>query len=307
MNEILKIDNLSVSYGSKKALQDISLTVNKGDFIGLLGSNGAGKSTLINSITGLQKNVSGSILFNTEAFNTELQPFACLGFTPQTSVMDYYTTVWDNVMLGLNLAGKRGEEAVTLCNSALEIVGLSDKANELVESLSGGQLQRVQIARAIAHKPYIYILDEPTVGLDAESSERFLSYLKGESERGKTIIISSHDIQLLEMFCEKILFLQSGKLLFWGNLEDFIGKTAQVIEFTVKNKISDSKLIWLKSFNFQIEILNSKSFKVHFSNNEDTILIIQKILKEFDIKDIKIKDKQLRESYLNRVREEVYD
>ena len=157
MDEILKIDNLSVSYGKKKAIHDISLTINKGDFVALLGSNGAGKSTLINSIIGLQKNMSGSILFNTEEFNTTLQPFACLGFTPQTSVMDYYTTVWDNVMLGLNLAGKRGDEAVALCHFSLDIVGLSDKANELVESLSGGQLQRVQIARAIAHKPDIYI------------------------------------------------------------------------------------------------------------------------------------------------------
>lgn len=89
---------------------------------------------------------------------------------------------------------------------ALDVLNLSDKKDKLVDSLSGGQLQRVQLARAIAHKPDFYILDEPTVGLDTESSDRFLSYLKDESNKGKTIIISSHDINLIERFCEKSYF-----------------------------------------------------------------------------------------------------
>lgn len=108
------------------------------------------------------------------------------------------------------------------------------------------------------------------------------------------------------MFCDKILFLQNGKLLFWGRVADFIGKTAQIIEFTVKNTLSPQQFSWLKRFNFQTEIIEPRRFKVHFSDNEDMILIIQTMLEEFDVKDIKIKDKKLRESYLNRVREELY-
>ena len=109
------------------------------------------------------------------------------------------------------------------------------------------------------------------------------------------------------MFCDKILFLQNGKLLFWGRVADFIRKTAQIIEFTVKNTLSSQQFSWLKRFNFQTEIIEPRRFKVHFSDNEDMILIIQTMLEEFDVKDIKIKDKKLRESYLNRVREELYD
>lgn len=106
MTNILKIDAISVSYSNHEALKTISLDIKKGDFIGLLGSNGAGKSTLINTIVGFQEPTLGKVLYNTKAFRDQKHLFSSLGFTPQTSVMDYYTRVWDNVMLGLNLAGK---------------------------------------------------------------------------------------------------------------------------------------------------------------------------------------------------------
>lgn len=222
MNCFLKMNNVSVRYDDVIALKDITLQINKGDFIGLLGSNGAGKSTLINSIVGFQEIYLGEIEYCDKDLIVSSQPFAHLGFTPQTTVIDFYTTVKDNVILGLNLAGKFGKNAEKLCQIALEIVGLADKKNNLVETLSGGQLQRVQIARAIAHNPDFYILDEPTVGLDTESAEKFLMYLKDKSLEGKTIIISSHDINLLEKFCKKILFLQNGSISFFGDMRDFV-------------------------------------------------------------------------------------
>ncbi|MGT2741788.1 metal ABC transporter ATP-binding protein [Streptococcus plurextorum] len=302
---ILKIDDLTVTYGNKIALDNISLEINSGDFIALLGSNGAGKSTFINSILGLQEIKSGIILYNSEMLSNKKQLFSCIGFTPQTSVMDYYTTVWDNVILGLYLAGKKGKEAEYLCQQALSIVGLLEKRNHLVESLSGGQLQRVQIARAIAHKPDIYILDEPTVGLDAESSERFLSYLRSESEKGKTIIISSHDIQLLESYCSKILFLKNGKINFWGNISDFIDNDSYVVEITFNTKLSEEDINWLEKYEIPIKIVDSLICILFVPKSKSLVEIIQDLSTLPEIKDISLKDKHLRDIYLEHVNDEV--
>ncbi|WP_240953991.1 ABC transporter ATP-binding protein [Streptococcus dysgalactiae] len=234
MINVLDIKNLNVSFKSKKALNNINVEINNGDFIGLLGSNGAGKSTFINSITGLQKIDSGEINYSDAIIKNKKLPFSSIGFSPQITVMDFYTTVKDNVILGLNLAGITGKEAENLCEKALKTVFLYEKKDKIVDTLSGGQLQRVQIARAIAHEPSLYILDEPTSGLDAESSEAFLTFLKNEVNNGKTVIISSHDIQLLELFCNKILFIKNGVMEFFGPIEEFLDNDSYEVTLTFK-------------------------------------------------------------------------
>ena len=238
MTWFLKVDDVTVKYEDFVALDSVSIEISKGDFIGLLGSNGAGKSTFINTIVGLQPMYRGSVEYNETELSNKQQPFSNIGFNPQTAVMDFYTTVKDNVILGLNLAGIFGSKADELCMQALDVLNLSDKKDKLVDSLSGGQLQRVQLARAIAHKPDFYILDEPTVGLDTESSDRFLSYLKDESNKGKTIIISSHDINLIERFCEKILFLKNKQISYWGTLEDFVNRTNRKVVFSLDHPLN---------------------------------------------------------------------
>ena len=302
MSYILKATDLTVNYGEKVALDHINLEIGGGEFICLLGSNGAGKSTFINAITGLQKMSHGSIIYNEDYLSNKKQPFASLGFSAQTSVMDYYTTVWDNVILGVNLAGKMGKEANELCRAALNVLGLTSKKDMLVESLSGGQLQRVQIARAIAHKPDIYILDEPTVGLDAESSEKFLNYLKKESESGKTVIISSHDIQLLEMFSDKIIFISNGQLVYYGSLVEFINNSESEIFVKFNSDLTTDQLYWLQNYKFSVDRIDKSSCKFIVPKKTTLLTIIHDLTPLFEIKDISRQENHLRESYLNRVR-----
>ncbi|HEW0745421.1 TPA: ABC transporter ATP-binding protein [Streptococcus pneumoniae] len=301
MNCFLKMNNVSVRYDDVIALKDITLQINKGDFIGLLGSNGAGKSTLINSIVGFQEIYLGEIEYCDKDLIVSSQPFAHLGFTPQTTVIDFYTTVKDNVILGLNLAGKFGKNAEKLCQIALEIVGLADKKNNLVETLSGGQLQRVQIARAIAHNPDFYILDEPTVGLDTESAEKFLMYLKDKSLEGKTIIISSHDINLLEKFCKKILFLQNGSISFFGDMRDFVDNSTIKLNFSMQNRISRYQIEFLENFRFKVHIEDNDSFTIEIPIEENILDVINEVGKACEIKNFSTSKLTLQESYLQRI------
>lgn len=127
MTWFLKVDDVTVKYEDFVALDSVSIEISKGDFIGLLGSNGAGKSTFINTIVGLQPMYRGSVEYNETELSNKQQPFSNIGFNPQTAVMDFYTTVKDNVILGLNLAGIFGSKADELCMQALDVLNLSDK------------------------------------------------------------------------------------------------------------------------------------------------------------------------------------
>jgi ABC-2 type transport system ATP-binding protein len=302
MKNVLRIENLTVKYDVKLALSNVSVEIAAGEFIGLLGSNGAGKSTLINAIIGLQKVSSGKISFNEKYLGNKKQPFCSLGFSPQTQVMDWYTTVWDNVILGLELAGKKQGEAKILCEQALEKVSLLKEKEKIIDTLSGGQQQRVQIARAIAHRPDIYLLDEPTTGLDAESSELLLKHLKEQTQLGKTVIISSHDIQLLEFFCDKILFLRDGKMEFYGEVGQFLEE--EIIEFHMRfrEKITEKQKEWLTNYTFQVGNIEAKTCVIQTTNQMTIIDVIQDLSPMFSIEDISVKKNHLRESYLNKVR-----
>lgn len=302
MDYILNIENLTVKYGDKVALNDVSVLIKSGNFIGLLGSNGAGKSTFINAITGLQKITKGKITYNDRFLRNKKQPFASLGFSPQTQVMDWYTSVWDNVMIGLKLADKKREEVFALCESALKRVSLLEERERIVDTLSGGQQQRVQIARAIAHQPDIYILDEPTTGLDVETSEALLSYLKDQTALGKTVIVSSHDINLLESFCDEIIFLEHGNMEFFGTVDDFIKDENTYFYVTTEEKIDNEQKKWLANYSFPVEYIDEEHWVICAPQKTKLLEIIKDLSPVFLIKDISVKKNRLRDSYLNKVK-----
>ncbi len=306
MNSVIEVNNISVKYGDFIALKNFNLEINQGEFIALLGSNGAGKSTFINSLAGFQKLFQGSIVYN-DAYLREGTPFSTIGFSPQTQVMDWYTTVWDNVMIGLKLSGKNKREANELCSKALKLVSLFNERNKIVDSLSGGQQQRVQIARAIAHNPSIYILDEPTTGLDAESSEELLQFLKDETKNGKIVIMSSHDINLLEKYSDKILFIKKGFIEYYGNIGDFINKDDAndsskyriIVESNLKDKFKKERIENLEGFN--VEVISDTELCVEVFD-QSRITDFLGFLSEYSvINDIYKENVNLRDKYLYKV------
>lgn len=218
---LILINHVSVYYDDFCALHDVTFDIQKGDFIALMGSNGAGKSTFLNTLMGFLSPKEGTIDFNEEKISLR-NPMASIGFSSQKMVMDWYLNVWDNVYLGCSLAGMGGNRAKVLTEKALQRVSLTEKAKKGVDELSGGQQQRVQIGRAIVHEPDLYILDEPTAGLDPDIAENFFAYLWEEHKKGKTIIVSSHDLYLLEKYCNKLLYIEKGNVRYWGGLQEFL-------------------------------------------------------------------------------------
>lgn len=208
-NKVLEIEKLNALYDSGQGVKNINLSVNEGEFIALVGHNGAGKTTIMNSILGL-KEYEGDIKLKYK--------YNDIGYVSQLQVMDWYLNVEDNIYMEQIILDRYNKEENQKIIKLLEVEKILKTS---VEDLSGGQIQRVIVARALLKYPELYILDEPTTSLDIISSENLLEYLKELSKSNKTIIISSHDIELIEKYCERIILIKEGKIKYDGSTEDF--------------------------------------------------------------------------------------
>ncbi|MCF1783297.1 ATP-binding cassette domain-containing protein [Lactobacillus mulieris] len=217
---MITANKLRIGYKTTTVVNDLNFKLEEGKFIALIGANGAGKSTLINTMIGIVKPLAGEI--NWEVETDKKNPFNAVGFSPQSQLIDWYTSVFDNVIQGPLLAGYKMSVAKKQAEFALELLDIVDLKVKPVDHISGGQQQRVQIAREIARKPKIYILDEPTTGLDVETGEKLFRYLQTEVKNGALVLTSSHDLTLLENYADQVLFINEHEQQFFGSLKDFL-------------------------------------------------------------------------------------
>ncbi|USS93776.1 ABC transporter ATP-binding protein [Fructilactobacillus ixorae] len=205
---------------TKPVLSDVQLNLRGGNIYALVGANGAGKSTLINTMIGVLQPISGAISLDLDHLQTPV--FSKIGFCHQFPLVDWFTRVSDNVILGPLLSGKGLKESKEKTNFFLKLLGIYDLRNRAMDHISGGQQQRVQLARELSKAPDIYLLDEPTTGLDVETSEKLFQFLKTRAAEGKLVLISSHDLTLIEEYSNKIIFIDEGKIKFKGEMDKFV-------------------------------------------------------------------------------------
>lgn len=212
---IIRLKNVSFSYDKRVVLQDINLEVYEGDRIGLIGPNGSGKTTLLYIIMGLLKPDRGAVeifgkIRQKEKDFVEVRQKIGLLFQDSDSQL-FCPTVKEDVAFGpLNL-GKSKKETEKIVKETLNILGLQDFEDRVTHKLSGGEKRLVALATIIAMKPTCYLLDEPSAGLDEDTVQRLLNYLRNNAG---TYIVVSHDRNFIESATEKILILEKGKLIF---------------------------------------------------------------------------------------------
>lgn len=224
---LLIADHISYIYSpgtayEKKALDDVSLTINKGEFIGIIGHTGSGKSTLIQHFNGLEKATSGTIYFDGQDiydkdFNMKsLRSRVGLVFQyPEHQLFE--TTVLEDVKFGPKNLGLSKVEVDLRAFEAIKQVGLSEKCyDDSPFELSGGQKRRVAIAGVLAMKPEILILDEPTAGLDPRGRDEILDQIAKLHEEGLTVILVSHSMEDVAKYADRIIAMNSGKVAFDG-------------------------------------------------------------------------------------------
>ncbi|WP_342448903.1 ABC transporter ATP-binding protein [Mameliella alba] len=211
----LCIRNLSVSVEGRGVVQDASLCVPKGEIHGLLGPNGAGKTTLLRTLYRATRPASGRI----EAFGREMDSHShvewaqVLGALVQSAGLLAGLTPRDIVEIGLEAKGLGRGEIRDRLDEALEIVGLTDKADQSADRLSGGELQRCYFAQLLACDPQVYVLDEPTNHLDLHYQLVLLDEVR---RRGRTVLMCLHDLTLAMRYCHKVYLMQSGRIVASG-------------------------------------------------------------------------------------------
>ena len=203
--------------GGQEALGGVSFALEAGEFAFLTGHSGAGKSTLLKLIPAIERPTSGSVIVNGQnvgALKRSAVPYLrrSLGLVFQDQKLLYDRTVYDNVMLPLSFSGQPPREAARRARAALDKVGLlaRERANPI--QLSGGEQQRLAIARAVVNRPAMLVADEPTANLDAESAGRIIDIFVSFHQVGVTLLIATHDQALIERYGKRVLRLVAGKL-----------------------------------------------------------------------------------------------
>jgi phosphonate transport system ATP-binding protein len=226
---MIKLEDVTVIYNNKTlGIKDINLEIEKGEFVGIIGSSGGGKSTLLKTVNLLVKPVKGKVFIDgkeiTDLDITSLRKVRReIGFVFQDYNLVERASVLNNVLMGRlgylssfqSFFSLYKDSDYTLALQALEEVGLEDKVFSRADRLSGGQKQRVAIAKALCQQPQIILADEPVSNLDFKTGEIIMNYFKKINEKQKiTIVINLHDVNLALKYCHRIIALSKGQLLF---------------------------------------------------------------------------------------------
>ncbi|MEK6981182.1 MAG: metal ABC transporter ATP-binding protein [Thermoproteota archaeon] len=229
MLKVVEIDHLTIQYPDVKAIDDVSFTVNQGDFLGIIGPNGAGKSTLFASMLSLNTKYKGTIKF----FGTDIRKsrnyLKEIGYVPQKPIFEknFPATVNDVVKMGLQ---KESDE--NKIDEILQQLWIHELSKKRIGELSGGQQQRVFIAKALVNNPKVLILDEPVTGIDQQSIDLFYSILKElNSKQNITIIWSSHDLDAVNKLANHVACLNR-TLFFHGESDDFFSNDDLVKQYS---------------------------------------------------------------------------
>lgn len=223
---ILTLDNVRKTYRKRDALQGISLQLFPGELLGLFGPNGAGKTTMIRCISGLLKPDSGTISRHSLPTSSVSESNVRLGLVPQNLAIYPDLTVLQNLEVFGRLEGVTGRVLKERIKEVLEWAALTDRIHSLTRTLSGGMQRRLNIACSVLHRPQILLLDEPTVGVDPQSRERIYSMLEELTAQGSALLLTTHQLDEVEMRCDRIVVMDHGLIVAQGTL-------AELVELTV--------------------------------------------------------------------------
>jgi ABC-2 type transport system ATP-binding protein len=211
---MLEVRGLHKRYGDLVAVHDVSFEVRPGQMIGLLGPNGAGKTTTVSMIAGLLPPDRGEVRIEGGIVRSETDPVKRrMGLVPQDLALHDELSANENLQLFGALYGTRGAPLRTAMGRALEIAGLSERANDRVGTFSGGMKRRLNLAAALLHDPKILLLDEPTVGVDPQSRNAIFSNLEHLKAQGKTLVYTTHYMEEAERLCDRIVIIDHGKVI----------------------------------------------------------------------------------------------
>jgi ABC-type multidrug transport system ATPase subunit len=221
LTALVEVDQVTKSFGEKTALKNVSFSVPAGQLCGLLGPNGAGKTTLFRLLMGILKATKGTLLIDhLDAFDQRVEVKRLLGFLPDEPVFYSYLSGWEILELSAAMHGLDVKASMDRMYPLISRLRLADDMSNYAEDYSRGMKKKLGLLLAMLHEPKLLILDEPTNGLDVESTHWFYDLMLEESQRGTTVLFSTHLLDQVAKLCSHAVIINEGKLVTKGSLND---------------------------------------------------------------------------------------
>jgi ABC-2 type transport system ATP-binding protein len=276
---MLVVNDIKKSFDQKEVVRGVSFSVSKGESFGLLGPNGAGKSTIISMICGLLTYDDGEV--TVDEISVKKKPLDVkkkIGVVPQEIALYPTMSAKENLLFWGKMYGLSGKLAKKRVDEVLEYVGLRDRANDKIETFSGGMKRRINIGASLMHEPELLIMDEPTVGIDPQSRNHILETVKRLNQNGMTVIYTSHYMEEVEFLCNRIGIVDQGKMIALGTKSDLVNRLAggTVIKLSVASLKDEFTASLMK-------VTNVEQVIPDIENNSVDILVHQHLLAFSDI------------------------
>ena len=287
----LKVENVSKHFGNKLAVDNISFEINEPGVFGLLGTNGAGKSTTIRMILGILKKDSGNITWNGKTVERKNINF---GYLPEERGIYPKTKIYEQLLFFAELKGMKKEEATKEIDYWMGRLKVEEYKNMLAEKLSKGNQQKIQFIISILHNPELIVLDEPFSGLDPVNTEMLREVILELVEKGKYIVMSSHQMTSIEEFCKDIVIINKGKTVLKGNLQEIKNSyKANRLEIDTEKDISKE----IEKLNMQILKQVDRNYEISIDNEEKAYALMKNLVNN----NIKINKFELKRPSLNDI------
>lgn len=294
----LKVTNLSKNYGEKKAVDNINFSIDKPGVFGLLGTNGAGKTTTIRMILGMLKRDGGTVTWNGENYDPNK---VSTGYLAEERGIYSKFSIIDQLIYFGELKGMSKSEAVKSIDYWLERLDIKDYKNKRAEQLSKGNQQKIQFIAALISNPSLLILDEPLSGLDPVNTDLFKEVIKEEINKGKYIIMSSHQMNTIEEFCENLLILNKGKTILQGNLREIkkgYGRNRLLL------KCDEDIKYLIEECNMKIENESAEEMNLMVKSQEEVNRLLKRITDEnISLVKFELREPSLHEIFIEKVGE----
>lgn len=300
---ILEVKSLNKRYKDIHAVKDISFSLEQGDVFAFLGPNGAGKTTTLRMLLDIIRPDSGTIKWNLNGNASAVPPSENIGYLPEERGL--YTDVPIIKSLVYMSAIRRMDPAIAKKSAMewLEKFELADRAKEKLQVLSKGNQQKIQFIASIIHKPAFAILDEPFSGLDPINQEKFIEYIRDLNLQGTTILLSSHQMPLVEKIAKKVFLINQGQKIFCGTLSDLYKdfEKQQILNISFNSNVNEERLRLLPEVE-NINWVNPREVKITFKAGVNLNNALSELIKIDSINNISSHNPDLHDIFLNLVK-----
>lgn len=295
----LIVTAIGKAYANVQAVDKVSFQINSGDIFALLGPNGAGKSSIIRMLVGMTKPDSGSILVSYQDQHFEHVPRRLLGYLPEDRGLYPDKSIEKNLLYLAQLHGLSKSQALSEMAVWLDVFDLTERRHDELKQLSKGNQQKVQLIAAVLHKPALVILDEPFSGLDPINQEKVVQFLRELKARGMTVILSAHQMAMVEKLADHMLLMAQGRVVLAGTLEQIRAQSQnqRQIKVAFSQPVSAAQLEALSSIS-SADSVSQQHWLLSLSEQHSVSQCLQQLLALGELTQVEMQTADLHQLYL---------